>query len=103
MSTITDTVILYNEQGKIITNGTAPTKAQIYLTAAELVDVDEGKNLILFKDAIIAAMKLYDYYYDFDYYDFDYEYSYNFYYEYSYVYSYKEKVIALLFLAEIYS
>ena len=101
----------------ICCNGILPKKAQIYLSAAELVDADKGETLISFKSAIIAAMNLYDYEYDYEYdyddyayaYAYDYDYAYYYYHDYDdddddvHAYTHSQKVIALLFLAEIYS
>lgn len=78
---------------RIACNGVKPTKAMVYTLAAELVELE---GIIEFKDAVIETMKSYDYYY----YYYDYYYDYYYYYYYDLI---KEKVIALLFLAAIYS
>lgn len=94
---------------KISCNGVKPSKQMIYTLAAELVEVEQIDK---FKAAIIEAMKSYEYdYYYYEYeYDYDYyyyyyydDYSYSYSYYYYYTYSYAEKVIALLFLAAMYS
>lgn len=90
---------------KIICNGVRPTKADIYLSAAELVD---SGILGGFKSQILAAMAQYDYYCGYgygcgyNYYGYDDYYDYGYYYYYALL-SKEERVIALLFLAAIYS
>lgn len=91
---------------KIQTNGIMPTKAEVYTLAAELV---ETEGITGFRDAVIEAMKSYDYdYYDYYYCDYDYYYcdytDYDYDYDCDYTdYSVSEKVIALLLLAAMYS
>jgi hypothetical protein len=104
---------------RIQCNGIKPTKAMVYTLAAELVEVE---GIIGFGVAIIEAFKSYEYYEDYDYeYYYEYYYDYDYYYDYykdyyyyneydyykDYYYYYElsqaEKVIALLFLAAMYS
>jgi hypothetical protein len=91
---------------KIKCNGVKPSKAEVYLLAAELVEVEE---ILGFRAAIIEAFKSYDYDYDYDYdyyyYDYYYYDYYLYYYDYDYDYDYsiQKKVIALLFLSAMYS
>lgn len=93
---------------KIACNGIKPAKAEVYTLAAELVEVE---NIVVFKAAVLEALKSYDYYhYDDYYYHYD-DYYYDDYDDYYYAYYYydyddyskEEKIIALLFLAAKYS
>lgn len=105
----TDTVGII--QGSIACNGIKPTKTEVYTLAAEMA---EKYDIITFKQAIHSALIHYDdadYYYD-DYYDYyyyndyyDYYTDYNDYYDYydNHHFTPEEKVLALLFLAAMYS
>ncbi len=98
---------------KIACNGVKPTKAEIYTLAAELVELE---NIVSFKGAIISSFDSYDYvdhnnnhYNNYNYTHNGYNYDYYYYYDYTDYgyYNYKltkeQKVLALLFLAAIYS
>lgn len=109
--------IKYALENKIQCNGIKPSKAEVYLLAAELVEIHDIKY---FKSAVIAAIASHDYDYECEY-DYDYGYYYGYYYDYyDYDYDYcdycdycdndyyhdyskEQKVIALLFLSAIYS
>lgn len=91
--------------------GSEPSKEEVYMLAAEIQDKED----MSFKRSIYCALLSYDYYYYYDYdyyYEYDYDYYsygyyyyyYGYYYYYDYDYDSKEqKVIALLFLATIYT
>lgn len=77
-----NTLCIHHLKKKIHCNGIAPTKAEVYTLAAELQEIHEFKY---FSDALISALKSYEYAYEYD------------------DLSSDEKVIALLFLAAMYS
>jgi hypothetical protein len=103
----------YPLEQKIPCNGIAPTKSEVYTLAAELTELHGIES---FHVSVMSAIKSYDYYddndYDYDYYYYAYDYYYDYYYHLYHqdsgknnhnYFSQEEKVLALLFLAAMYS
>lgn len=93
----------------IKSNGTRPSKAEVYALAAELVDAGSEGEFNSFCYTVMCTLSFYEHYHDYGYRYYDYKYRY--YCDYGYRYhrdcedecSKDEKVIALLLLSAMYS